>query len=96
MPTATEEIADTPTSRTRNYRTTAICDTARFQAKTRSRFPMNLSHCQIPWQWSGQIKLYSVDQRQRHIAQARAWVVGIKFELEVNMICSVLNSLIGC
>jgi hypothetical protein len=36
---ATEEIADTPTSRSRDYKTTAICDTASAQAKTRPRFP---------------------------------------------------------
>ena len=45
---ATEEIADSPTSHTRHYRTTAICDTASAQAKTRPRFPMSLPHCQMP------------------------------------------------
>ena len=48
MRKATEEIADGPTSNSRDYRTTAICYTASAQAKIRSRFPMSLLQCQMP------------------------------------------------
>jgi hypothetical protein len=97
---ATEEIADTPTSRSRDYKTTAICDTASAQAKTRSRFPCasHTARCHSDRRArSNQITSISVNAISRkHARELPGRICLIWFEVEVNKICSVLNSLTRC